>query len=124
MTLAVGRLSFVIPDVIGHTVWRHFGEDYGFFPLFQPLLGLVWLLWPMTMEVYGIRHEQGASIQCMRGAATQKLFDNFAGAPDWAGEELIWGSGRRIAPPKPREFVFLPRSRSAGAGKRDEGAPF
>ena len=57
MTLVVGGLSLIIPDVIGHTVWRHFGEDYGFFPLFQPILGLVWLLWPLTMAAYGIRHK-------------------------------------------------------------------
>ena len=55
MTLVVGSLSFIMPEVIGRTVWRHFGEDYGFFPLFQPLLGLVWLLWPLTMAAYGIR---------------------------------------------------------------------
>jgi hypothetical protein len=55
MALLIGVWSFVNPDLIGHTVWRHFGEDYGFFPLFQPLIGLVWLLWPLTMEAYGIR---------------------------------------------------------------------
>ena len=55
MTLIVGTLSFMIPETIGRTVWRHFGQDYGFFPLFQPLLGLVWLLWPLTMAAYGIR---------------------------------------------------------------------
>jgi len=55
MTLLVGTLSFVYPDVIGRTVWRNFGADYGFFPLFQPVLGLVWLLWPETMRAYKIR---------------------------------------------------------------------
>ena len=55
LTLLVGVWSFVNPDLIGRTVWRHFGEDYGFFPLFQPLLGLVWLLWPLTMAAYGVR---------------------------------------------------------------------
>ena len=44
----------------GSTVWRHFGEDYGYFPLFQPLLGLVWLFWPLTMENYGVRRRQHA----------------------------------------------------------------
>lgn len=54
MTVIIGTLSFIIPDVIGRTVWRHFGVDYGFFPLFQPLLGLLWLLWPQTLRTYGI----------------------------------------------------------------------
>ena len=55
LTLIVGTLSYTHPDLIGHTVWRHFGEDYGYFPLFQPLLGLIWLFWPETMRAYGIR---------------------------------------------------------------------
>lgn len=55
MTLLIGTLSFVYPDLIGQTVWRHFGADYGFFPLFQPILGLVWLLWPETLRNYGLR---------------------------------------------------------------------
>ena len=42
-TLVVGTLSLIYPDLIGRTVWRHFGADYGYFPLFQPLLGLAWL---------------------------------------------------------------------------------
>ena len=57
LTLLVGVWSFIDPDLIGRTVWRHFGEDYGFFPLFQPLLGLVWLLWPLTMVAYGVRSQ-------------------------------------------------------------------
>jgi hypothetical protein len=55
LTFVVGGLSFAHPDLIGRTVWRHFGADYGYFPLFQPLIGLVWLLWPPTMSEYGIR---------------------------------------------------------------------
>ena len=55
LTLVVGVWSFVDTDLIGRTVWRHFGEDYGYFPLFQPLLGLIWLLWPLTMAAYGVR---------------------------------------------------------------------
>jgi lysylphosphatidylglycerol synthetase-like protein (DUF2156 family) len=55
MTLIVGSLSFIYPDLIGRTVWRHFGVDYGFFPLVQPLLGLAWLLHPETLRAYGIR---------------------------------------------------------------------
>lgn len=54
MTLLIGTLSFTIPDVIGHTVWTHYGADYGYFPLFQPLIGLVWLFWPQTLRAYGI----------------------------------------------------------------------
>lgn len=53
-TLVVGSLSFVIPDVIGSTAWRHFGIDYAFFPFIQPILGLVWLLHPLTRRAYGI----------------------------------------------------------------------
>jgi hypothetical protein len=55
LTLIVGTWSIVDPEFIGRTVWRHFGEDYGYFPLFQPLLGLLWLLWPATIAAYGIR---------------------------------------------------------------------
>jgi len=54
LTFLVGSLSFIIPEVIGRTVWRHFGIDYGFFPLFQPLVGLFWLFSPEILEVYGI----------------------------------------------------------------------
>lgn len=54
LTFVVGTLSLIIPDVIGRTVWRHFGADYGFFPLFQPLLGLAWLMWPETLRRYGL----------------------------------------------------------------------
>jgi hypothetical protein len=54
LTFIVGTLSLLIPDVIGRTVWRHFGADYGFFPLFQPLLGLAWLTWPETLRRYDL----------------------------------------------------------------------
>ena len=54
LTLVVGSLSLIIPVTIGRTVWRHFGADYGFFPLFQPLIGLVWLFWPSIMQQYGL----------------------------------------------------------------------
>lgn len=53
-TFVVGALSLIIPDVIGDTAWRHFGADYAFFPLVQPILGLVWLLHPETRRAYGI----------------------------------------------------------------------
>lgn len=55
LTLIVGTWSYIDPALIGSTVWRHFGADYGFFPLFQPLLGLLWLFWPVTLRTYGIR---------------------------------------------------------------------
>ena len=54
MTLVIGIWSFIDPPFIGSTVWRHFGEDYGYFPLFQPILGLAWLLWPQTLRAYGV----------------------------------------------------------------------
>jgi hypothetical protein len=54
MVLLVGTLSFIIPDVIGRTVWGNFGADYGYFPLIQPLLGLAWLFHRETREVYQI----------------------------------------------------------------------
>lgn len=53
LTLVVGVWSYVDPDLVGRTVWRHFGEDYGYFPFFQPLLGLIWLFWPETVREYG-----------------------------------------------------------------------
>lgn len=55
MTLIVGTLSIINPELIGSTVWRWFGIDYGFFPLIQPLLGLAWLFHPETLHAYGIR---------------------------------------------------------------------
>ncbi len=54
MTLFIGTWSFIDPSFIGSTVWRHFGEDYGYFPLFQPILGLLWLLWPQTLRAYRV----------------------------------------------------------------------
>lgn len=52
MTLLIGTLSFTQPDLIGHTVWRHYGADYGYFPLVQPFIGLLWLLWPATRTLF------------------------------------------------------------------------
>ena len=54
MTLVVGTLSFIYPEMIGRTVWRHFGADYGYFPLVQPLLGLAWLFHPDTAPLYNV----------------------------------------------------------------------
>lgn len=60
LTLLVGTWSFIDPAAVGSTVWRHFGEDYGYFPLIQPILGLLWLIWPQTLALYGWRQaEQG-----------------------------------------------------------------
>lgn len=55
LVLVVGTLSIVMPDTIGRTAWRLYGIDYGFFPLVQPLLGLLWLFHPKTLVAYGIR---------------------------------------------------------------------
>lgn len=54
MTLLIGTLSFMYPNMIGHTVWRHFGADYGYLPLIQPALGLAWLFHRETLQTYGI----------------------------------------------------------------------
>jgi hypothetical protein len=59
MTLLIGTLSFLYPELIGRTVWRHFGADYGYFPLFQPIIGLIWLVWPETRRAYGLLGEDG-----------------------------------------------------------------
>lgn len=50
--LLVGTLSLLMPEVIGRTVWHDFGVDYGFLPLVQPLLGLVWLFWPDNRRLF------------------------------------------------------------------------
>ena len=68
MTFVIGVLSFVIPAVIGRTVWRHFGIDYGFFPLFQPLLGLFWLFSRGTLQTYGISFGRAGKSQTARSA--------------------------------------------------------
>jgi hypothetical protein len=52
MVLLIGALSFIIPDVIGRTVWARFGADYGYFPLIQPVLGLAWLFHRDTRAMY------------------------------------------------------------------------
>jgi hypothetical protein len=54
-TLVVGGLSIAYPEIIGRTAWRHFGADYGYFPLVQPLLGLAWLFHPQTLQAYGVQ---------------------------------------------------------------------
>lgn len=61
MALAIGGLSLTTTyaDVIGRTVWRSFGADYGYLPLIQPILGLLWLFHPQTLRVYGIQFVGG-----------------------------------------------------------------
>ncbi len=51
LTFLAGALSYLYPDLIGSTVWRHFGADYGYFPYGS---GLVWLFSPNTLKAYGI----------------------------------------------------------------------
>lgn len=70
LTLIVGSVSLVLPEFVGRTVWRHFGADYGFFPLFQPAIGLVWLYWPSTKLQYGLspgRFSFGSDLARKRG---------------------------------------------------------
>ena len=54
-TLIVGVFSYIEPDIVGNTVWRHFGADYGYFPLIQPLLGLAWLMNKDVRRAYGFK---------------------------------------------------------------------
>ena len=61
MTVIVGTISVINPELIGGTVWRWFGIDYGFFPLIQPLLGLAWLFHSETLQSYGIRQPPKAA---------------------------------------------------------------
>jgi hypothetical protein len=67
MVLVVGSLSFIYPEMIGRTVWGRFGADYGYFPFFQPLLGLIWLFSLPVLRAYGI----------MGGKAEEKSATNF-----------------------------------------------
>ena len=55
MTIVVGTMSFVAPDIFGRNVWSFFGRDYGYFPLLQPLLGIAWLFNATTLRNYRIR---------------------------------------------------------------------
>ena len=62
MTFVVGGLSLTngYADAIGRTVWRQFGADYGYFPLIQPLLGLLWLFFFFMLLAYGIRRKEAS----------------------------------------------------------------
>ncbi len=59
MVLLVGTITVLRPDLIQHSAWRMYGLDYGLFPLVQPFLGLLWLLWPTTRVAYGIGPKPG-----------------------------------------------------------------
>jgi hypothetical protein len=59
MVLVVGTITLLRWDLIQHSAWRLFGLDYGFFPLAQPLLGLLWLFWPSTRAAYREGPEEG-----------------------------------------------------------------
>lgn len=61
--LLVGTLTVLEPTAIGHTAWSYFGKDYGFLPLLQPILGLVWLLWRENREAYGVVSGRGAGAE-------------------------------------------------------------
>ncbi len=54
LTIIVGAISLINPDFIGSSVWRNFGADYAYFPLIQPILGLIWLLHPTIRHAYGV----------------------------------------------------------------------
>lgn len=64
--LIVGSLSLLMPEVIGRTVWHDFGIDYGFLPLIQPILGLIWLFWPENRRSFFVglpsRLKQGGGL--------------------------------------------------------------
>lgn len=53
-TLVTGFLSVLQPDLIGSSVWRLFGIDFAFFPLVQPIAGIVWLAWTPTRRLFGL----------------------------------------------------------------------
>ena len=50
--VGVGTLSLLQPAALGHTAWTLYGQDYGFLPLLQPVLGLWWLLAPANRAGY------------------------------------------------------------------------
>ena len=55
-TFVVGGLSLApaFSELIGRTAWRAFGADYGYLPLIQPIVGLIWLLHPATRRAYQV----------------------------------------------------------------------
>jgi hypothetical protein len=53
--LTVGTLSLAAPRSLGAaTVWSGFGAGYGYVPLILPVLGLAYLLRPITRRAYGV----------------------------------------------------------------------
>lgn len=57
-TVLVGTLSVTHPELVGRSVWRLYGVDFAFFPLVQPFLGILWLLWPRTRLLFGMIRRQ------------------------------------------------------------------
>ncbi len=53
-TLVVGTISLLDPQFVGSSVWRAYGIDFALFPLVQPFLGIIWLMWPTTRTLYGL----------------------------------------------------------------------
>jgi hypothetical protein len=70
MVVTVGTLSLLIPDTIGPTAWGRFGIDYGFFPFFQPILGLIWLTRGDTRQLYGFDTDDAAAAHLEADAAS------------------------------------------------------
>jgi hypothetical protein len=89
MVLVVGSLSFIYPEIIGRTVWGRFGADYGYFPLFQPLLGLIWLFSLPVLRAYGI----------MGGKAEEKSATNFNAKITAIISCRLTAIGGRLRPP-------------------------
>ena len=58
-TFVVGGMSLspAFSEAIGRTAWRAFGVDYGYLPLIQPIVGLIWLLHPATRRAYKVDEE-------------------------------------------------------------------
>ena len=53
--LLVGTATLFEPQLFAdETVWSLYGQGYGYFPLFLPLLGIGWLLQPKVRHEYGI----------------------------------------------------------------------
>lgn len=71
-TLVIGSLSIAAPDLIGRNAWTGFGIDYAFFPLVQPLLGLIWLLWSDTRNAYGFGAGSGSDNDSIAGASLEE----------------------------------------------------
>lgn len=58
LAVVIGALSFLLPDLISHTSWWHFGQEYASFPLFQPILGLIYLLSRAARETFHLQRDR------------------------------------------------------------------